>query len=232
MVSFCSPLSSYVLFSATPILLLFTLFGIYQPEGGVQEGQSFLAPVPPAATAASLKAPKGRWKDGLFDCFAYGVCHPHLCCALFCSRIAMAQVMTRMHLTWLGEPGPAIATKNTCKVVCILLASYIAFSTSLEIGALDYTPATIPKYMVVLKFVSSGLFTVWSVYSLCRTRQNVRARYSIPEERCKGCEDACCSFFCTCCTVAQMARHTGEFETYPSVCCTETGHPPGTPTTV
>lgn len=191
-----------------------------------------MAPLPPNVISPRIKAPTGRWKDGLCDCFSLGIIHPHIWCSFCCSKIAMAQLMTRMQLTWLGEPGARTATQNTFKVVCILLVSYIVYSTSLEVAYLDYEKAEIPKLIVSMKFIGSFLFGIWSLYSLCRTRQSVRARYSIPEERCVGCEDVCCSFFCTCCVVAQMSRHTGEYETYPAVCCTTTGHPPGTPLTV
>jgi Cys-rich protein (TIGR01571 family) len=191
-----------------------------------------LTPVPITENAPRIRAPTGRWKDGIFDFFSLGFCHPHVWCAFFCSKIAMAQIMTRMQLTWLGEPGARVATKNTFLVVIILLVSYAVYSTSLEIASIDYSAGTIPPVIVVLKSIGSFLFGVWSLYSLCRTRQSVRAQYSIPEERCAGYEDCLCAFFCTCCTLAQMSRHTGEYETYPAVCCTKTGHPPGTPLTV
>jgi Cys-rich protein (TIGR01571 family) len=161
----------------------------------VQEGQSFLAPVPPSASKVRIEAPTGKWKDGLFDCFKYGVLHPHLWCALCCTRLAMAQIMTRMQLTWLGEPGALVATKNTFKVVVILIASYICFTTAIELGTLEYTDADVPMYIVITKLVVSSLFSMWSIYSMCRTRQSVRARYSIPEERCVGYEDCCMSFW-------------------------------------
>lgn len=202
------------------------------PAGGVEEGRVFYVELPQSLRNPRLVAPTGRWKDGLFDCFSLGACHPSLCCAFFCSKISMAQIMTRMSLTWLGEPGQKVATQNTFKVVVLLFASYMMYSTSLEIASLDYTPTTVPIDILVLKVVGSVLFGVWSLYSLCKTRHSVRMQYQIPEERCVGCEDLCCSFFCTCCTLAQMARHTGEYETYPGVCCSTTGHPPGTPLTV
>lgn len=202
------------------------------PEGGVMEGQTFFTPLPASAGDDRIQAPTGRWKDGLCDCFSVGICHPSLCCSIWCDKLSMAQIMTRMSLTWLGEPGQKVSTQSTFKVVVLLLASYIMLSTSLEIASLDYTPATTPTFIVVLKFVGSILFGTWSTYSLCRTRQNVRRQYSIPEQHCQGCEDLCCSLFCTCCTVSQMARHTGEYETYPGVCCSTTGHPKGTPFTV
>jgi Cys-rich protein (TIGR01571 family) len=191
-----------------------------------------LAPLPPNVISPRIRAPTGRWKDGLFDCFSLGFRHPHIWCSFFCSKIHMAQLMTRMQLTWLGEPGARTATNNTFKVVCILLVSYVVYSTSLEVASLEYESSEVPKFIIALKYIGSSLFGIWSLYSLCRTRQSVRARYSIPEERCAGCEDVVCSFLCTCCVLAQISRHTGEYETYPAVCCTKTGHPPGTPLTV
>mmetsp|Transcript_5026 Transcript_5026/g.14647 ORF Transcript_5026/g.14647 Transcript_5026/m.14647 type:complete len:251 (-) Transcript_5026:275-1027(-) len=207
-------------------------FTVEVPDGGVAEGEKFLAPVPALATNSRIIAPTGKWKDGLFSCFSLGVCHPHLCCALWCTKCAMAQVMTRMELTWLGEPGPQVATKSTFRVVVSLIAAYAVYSMSLALVALDYEPADVPLYIIILRTMGDVLFAIWGVYSLYRTRQSVRAQYSIPEENCIGCEDLCCSIFCTCCVTAQMSRHTGEFETYPGVCCTATGHPPGTPLTV
>ena len=57
------------------------------PPGGVEEGQMFDVPLPPAVTSAgSIRIPVGHWRDSLLGCFNYGPCHPHLwtglCCAL------------------------------------------------------------------------------------------------------------------------------------------------------
>ncbi|VEU36030.1 unnamed protein product [Pseudo-nitzschia multistriata] len=202
------------------------------PEGGVKEGQTFYTPLPPSAGDERIQAPTGRWKDGLCDCFSNGICHASLCCALWCDKLAMGQIMTRMSLTWLGEPGQRISTQDTFKVVVLLVAAYTMFSTALEIASLDYTPETTPASIVAMKGVGSTLFGIWSIYSLCRTRQSVRKQYSIPEKHCQGCEDLCCAVFCTCCTISQMARHTGEYETYPGRCFSSSGHPKGTPLTV
>lgn len=202
------------------------------PQGGVQEGQDFLVPLPPSDGIERINAPTGRWKDGLFDCCSVGICHPSLWCALCCSKISMAQIMTRMNLTWLGTPGQRVSTKDTFKVVVLLFIAYTIYANALEVASIGYTQETLPPLITVLKTIGSLLFGIWSVYSLCKTRQSVRRQYSIPEEQCNGCEDLCCSFWCTCCILSQMARHTGEYETYPGVCCTKTGHPVGTPMTV
>jgi Cys-rich protein (TIGR01571 family) len=140
--------------------------------------------------------------------------------------------MTRLHLTWLGRPGPLEATQNTFKVVLILNIAYTVYSLSLSAASVDYDVGEEPLIFSLLKVVGSALFSIWSLYSLCQTRRSVRLQYSIPEERCVGCEDLCCVACCTCCTLSQMARHTGEYETYPGVCLSKTGHPKGTPLTV
>jgi len=207
-------------------------FTVEVPDGGVSEGELFLAPLPPMASRNRIIAPTGRWKDGLLDCCNLGLLHPHCCCAFWCSKCALAQIMRRMELTWLGEHGAQVSTQHTFKVVVALIVAYAMYSTSLALVALDYKPSEVPLYVVVLRTIGDALFLVWGVYSMYRTRQNMRAQYSIPEQYCIGCEDLCCAVFCTYCATAQMSRHTGEFETYPGVCCTETGHPPGTPLTV
>ena len=191
-----------------------------------------MAALPDYVTAPRIQAPTGQWKDGLFQCFKHGVCHPHIWCAFCCSKISMAQIMTRMKLTWLGEHGPRESTKNTFLVVLILLFSYAVYSTSLGIGTWSYPPGNAPIFFVVAKYIGATLFICWSVYSLMRTRQSVREQYSIPERTCVGCEDCCCAFFCTCCALSQMARHTGEYETYQGTWCTKTGLSSDAPGTV
>ena len=144
----------------------------------------------------------------------------------------MGHVISRMQLTWLGEPGPIFTTRRSFAVIVTLMISYIIYGIALELAAIPYAADDIPTSIHAFRLLGVILFTVWSVYSLCRTRENVRARYRIEEEYCKGCEDLCCSVFCSCCVTAQMLRHTGEYETHPGHCFTKTGHPVGTPLVV
>ena len=65
-----------------------------------------------------------------------------------------------------------------------------------------------------------------------RARRYIRQKYGIPERRCRGCEDCCCVFWCTPCSLCQMARHTGNYRDYPSTCCSERGFGPGVPEVV
>jgi len=205
---------------------------LFQPDGGVEEGQIFLVPLPPNFPGERLKAPTGEWKDGILDFCKAGPFHPSLWCSICCTQIAMAQVISRMQLTWLGEPGTLYNTNKSFTVIVVLVACYMIYSSALELAAFPFPEGEEPTILATLRLVGVFLFSLWSIYALCRTRQNVRARYQIPEECCAGCEDLCCSFWCACCTTAQMLRHTGQYETYPGTFFTKTGHPPGTPLVV
>ena len=181
-----------------------------------------------------INAPTGHWKDELCDCCSEGLCHPSLCCAIWCRSIAMGQIMSRMQLTWLGGPGPLYRTRQTFSVILMLTVAIFLYSGAVNTLALQYEPFTKEEVPTALLMASriGMIFVVWYIVALCRTRKTVRERYQIPEHSCKGCEDCCCAYWCSCCVTAQMLRHTGEYEHYPGVCCSATGHPPGTPLVV
>jgi len=72
-------------------------------------------------------------------------------------------------------------------------------------------------------------FVVFMIYLIAKTRKHIRSKYGIPEQSCQGCEDVCCALWCHCCTVAQMGRHTADYDTYAALCCSENGQPPHVP---
>jgi Cys-rich protein (TIGR01571 family) len=183
-------------------------------------GVPFVAPnvSVPASALPWLLCPYARLCKVIVNQHAHHFTIPAVASLHF--AVLMAQVMKRMNLTWLGEPGPYISTQNTVKVVVTIVICYIIYSTALELASMPFEAD------------GSVFFTVYALYSLCKTRESIRAVYSIPTTRCGSMEDCVCSFFCSCCTVSQLARHTGEYETYPAVCCSETGHPKGTPMVV
>lgn len=204
-------------------------FNVTIPDGGVQQGDVFLSPMPHGFKKEKLiNAPKGRWKDGIFDCFKYGIFHDHIMWATFCTEIAMGQVMQRMRLSWLGNRINDERSLSTYRTVFTLVVCYFIFSLSLS-SAIKNEFGDGNPVLVISKFGGDLLFVAWSIYALYKTRQNVREEFSIPEERCVGCEDCMCATFCGCCVVAQMARHTGDYDTYPTNFCSETGLPDHAP---
>lgn len=83
--------------------------------------------------------------------------------------------------------------------------------------------------VVALVFTLLGIALVIDIYRaviMCQTRKKLRERYHIHGNEC---EDCAASFFCSCCTVTQMARHTHDYRDDPVACCsqdcfTKTGH--------
>jgi Cys-rich protein (TIGR01571 family) len=186
----------------------------------------------------------GQWRDGLCDCFNLGICHPHFWMAWCCCPIALGQVMTRLNLNWLGnsmEEHP-----SSCPAFKVLLISFIIWlclDSTLDIVARTgiyqelhasdddylsyYSTVTVTStHFYVVNAIRHGIVFVYGLFLLIlmiRVRSLVRSKYAIPEQTCTGCEDCCCSFWCHCCVVAQMARHVNDYEHNRASCCSDTG---------
>eukprot|EP00804_Cyclotella_cryptica_P003077 CCRYP_006065-RB/>CCRYP_006065-RB protein AED:0.21 eAED:0.21 QI:391/1/1/1/1/1/3/204/220 len=153
-------------------------------------------------------------------------------------KVLLGQVMHRLKLTWLAnEGGSAAQTESTFRILF-----WIGIVSWIVSNSLPYAPssfieekdqATDAFYMGHF-IVNIALLVVaaFRISLICKTREHIRNKYKIPSQQCHGCEDLCCAFWCSCCTVAQMARHTGDYATYQGMCCSETGLPPHAPSIV
>ena len=92
------------------------------PPGGVEKGQKFMVPIAPTSATGGMAlgaapavqkshVPVGHWKDGLCDCFQYGICHASLCISCWCHALAAGQVISRLQLNWLGRTTDSQADK-------------------------------------------------------------------------------------------------------------------------
>jgi Cys-rich protein (TIGR01571 family) len=129
------------------------------------------------------------------------------------------------------------------KVLAVVLASYIALDQMINILITPYPEyvtddggnvyvLAVPVWvnvMIALQYALELGFFLYMLYLIICTRSYIRARYNIPEGRCRGCEDCCCAFWLPFCTIAQMARHTADYSQYPAACCTDTGLPEHAP---
>lgn len=193
----------------------------------------------------------GRWRDGLFDCLSLGICHSQ-CWLTFCCRpIALGQVMTRMKLDWSATPlNGRQAVLSAFKVMVLTFVVYMAIDTTFDVVLFPYftgeydeatgefvIPQNIPTWATSLDMIQqffSLIYAIFILVILMRTRAHIREKYQIPEENCQGCEDCCCSIFCSACTICQMARHTADYsqQGYSASCCSETGLDPRAPEVV
>eukprot|EP00978_Attheya_sp_CCMP212_P006016 scaffold13544_cov50-Attheya_sp.AAC.5 len=217
-------------------------FTITVPTGGVEEGQIFSLSLPSnndSSSAASMNIPRGAWRDGVCSCCRHGCCHASLCIALFCPLLLLGQVMTRLRLDWLGNPmSRRRTTSKTFQTYFVWTVVYLTveyfFQRVLIHRLLDNDNKNDAMATIFYAFEQT-LRLIWVLFSIVmvtKVRGHVRAAYHIPEHGCRGCEDCCCAVWCTCCTVAQLSRHTADYDTYNSQCCTATGLPDRAPSNV
>ena len=130
--------------------------------------------------------------------------------------------MTRLNLDWIGDPGNSL---NTFKLAIIL--STISFIlpyiiTLIKTAAIASDGITVTYWAYPFR-AFQGLSFFYLLLVGIRTRMYIRKKYRIPSACCGDLEDCCCIFFCNCCAISQMARHTADYNTQSAACCTRTG---------
>ena len=172
----------------------------------------------------------GQWRDGLCDCLRLGLCHASVLNAMFCPLILLGQVMTRMKLNWLVQHSQQSEWERTFRTLIYILVAIIVFNLLFGPPPPVATPdgyitiiETWPLSIVTLSNIVNFAFYAFCLVLTWRLRAMVRSKYSIPEAHCLGCEDLCCSFWCGCCTLAQMARQTVDYDLEQAACCTNDG---------
>jgi Cys-rich protein (TIGR01571 family) len=106
-----------------------------------------------------------------------------------------------------------------------------------EIPVMHCTSSGAYIAMWVFLVILNILFWVYFVVVMFQTRRTIRNKYNIPPSSCGDCEDFCCTLWCSCCAIDQMARHTNDYSAYPVECCSgacfnKTGQPAGAPVIV
>jgi Cys-rich protein (TIGR01571 family) len=219
-----------------------------------------------ASDSSGQNIPIGKWRDGVFDCCDLGCGHAHFWLSWCCFPIALGQVMTRLHLDWLGSPITHPSSWSTFQILVVSCILWLAMDNGMYAITVNfnynqggdpyayhytsyddltddynsayyhnsyhntdnsqYTTTPVPYWAVVLDGIRRSITYAYGLYLLIvmiRARSYLRSKYAIPEQLCTGCEDCCCSFWCHCCVVAQMARHLNDYEHNEASCCTDTG---------
>jgi Cys-rich protein (TIGR01571 family) len=169
----------------------------------------------------------GAWKDGLCDCCSNGCCHPSLLNAWCFPQILMGQVLTRMKMTWCGQPAQSRRQyKQTFHILLWLTVVYWVIWMFFHCD--DENEHHNPNCHGATRHVMGTVNFVWFLYTvivMIKLRRAVRDRYKIPQNTCHGCEDCCCVVFCTCCTISQLSRQTANYQSQRAYCCSDTGLP-------
>jgi Cys-rich protein (TIGR01571 family) len=140
----------------------------------------------------------GLWKDNLFACTRYGLAHPSFLSAYFCPLILLGQIMTRLKMDWRGNETSTVEWNKTFRTM-LLIAIFCKIIIIIDISGSDLASAVIFCYVIY----------VW--YLLVKVRKHIRDRDRIPADH-GVFGDACKSYFCTCCSVSQLARQTANYD--------------------
>lgn len=149
---------------------------------------------------------------------------------LICSFIAvvLAQILYRLRMDWQATPTSREKAEETFFVVVGIFVGWLVLR-NIIIPAMSTGPPENNVSMAFLSLVLDLTFLLYLMITGIRARRFIRNKYAIPEQCCGECEDCCCIFWCKCCTLAQMARHTADYDTYAARCCTKSGLPPHVP---
>jgi Cys-rich protein (TIGR01571 family) len=169
-----------------------------QPAGGVVAGQRMVVPFEPNASYAAQRV-VGTWKDDVFACTRYGLCHPSLINTSCFRFILLGQIMTRLQLDWFANPASSGEWRNTFNIMVYVT---LGWTVTLLVSQ---------PHSQFSNLCNFSLFA-FMVILVTKVRIIVRQRYEIPESQCVGCEDVCCAFWCSCCTVSQLARQTADYD--------------------
>ncbi|CAB9507347.1 expressed unknown protein [Seminavis robusta] len=195
-------------------------FKVTVPPGGVRAGQQFQVPAPTEAdfqrfskgavnkpSANGTGAPVGQFRNDMCSCFETCPC-PTLM-GLCCMGILAGQVLQRLKLGPCGTPGDY---ENTC---VIMTAIFVVFAV---LTGILFASTSIGYYIYMV-------FNVYMIVALTCARKHMRERYNIPGAMCgDSClDDCCCAYWCGCCTVIQMHRHTHDEKQYPYEISSKTG---------
>jgi Cys-rich protein (TIGR01571 family) len=153
----------------------------------------------------------GKWEDQLCGCFSSLV--PNCLMVTFCPCVALAQIAHRLnvakYLTVLLVCGIIIALE----VAMFVLAIVDSASLSDELVENDYYGVYTSYYrsrgMNVAYQIVTYAIEIAVIAFVWHLRNLTRARFQIPGS---GCEDCLVSFFCSCCSMAQVATHIKSYK--------------------
>ena len=196
------------------------------PIGGIQKGKTFYCYMEPTEDA---KIQQGGWKDSPMDLLKYGYSHPMFMTSMLCPLLALSQVMERIGLDITGKKAP----ENTPPLVLYtprgMALSMLFFWGLLNTIILSSIEVKTSQFLTISIADKFSLFLVnfsllaFTIYATINTRNYIMERYRIPNSRIGGFVETFTAALLFPVTIAQMGRHTANYDAYEGVCCHRTG---------
>lgn len=188
-------------------------FTVSVPRGGVRAGEEFTTVAPFAA-----EDEPNRFRFGLFE---WWTGDSQCVMGYFCSGCLLGQLLQRLKLSFYGVKTNDDQYENSCIIMTV------AYGIALLLGFI-LVIATGAGFMIMY------IYLLYLVVVLTLTRLHMRNLYRIPGQMFGDTplDDFCFSFWCTCCTLLQLTRHTHDGNVYNYRYDTKTGLPEGAPEVV
>ena len=158
--------------------------------------------------------------------------------------VLLAQIMTRLDLDWLGDVNQhangetnrrttfqriicLVATYFASKIILVSITFFGVFTRTAEKPSSSTDDALLSGAICYhISVVLDYIFGLYTIFLIIKARSIIRIKSGISSP-CPPCPnsviDCCWAFWCGCCTVAQMARHTADYRHNNAACCTESG---------
>jgi len=154
--------------------------------------------------------PHGTWRTRLCSCCDV-LTQSTFWMGIFCTPVLMAQLVTRLGLTWNGREGPPEQTYLSYNRIVLGLVFVMSIYWIPFVGSV----CVFIYYLLVIVYIGSHV------------RGYMRQKYQIPSTLPTRCgpriDDFCMMLCCGCCSSIQMVRHTHDDKDYPGHACTTTG---------
>lgn len=196
------------------------------PIGGVKQGKTFYCYMEPTDDA---KIHEGGWKDSPIDLFKYGYKHPMVLTSILCPILALSQIMERIGLDITGKRAPSDTPQLILYTPRGQALSMLFFWAALNTIILSGLEMKASKFLVVSAADKFSLFLVnasllaFTIYATINTRNYIMERYRIPVSGVGSHLETILAAVFFPVSIAQMGRHTANYDVYEGVCCHPTG---------
>uniref|UniRef100_A0A6S8YHM9 Uncharacterized protein n=1 Tax=Chaetoceros debilis TaxID=122233 RepID=A0A6S8YHM9_9STRA len=162
-----------------------------------------------------------EWRDGMGDIFSHGVCHPALLLSFFAPVFALGQVMTRLKLNWVGS----IGTKDDTNAIFFKFGTIVLSWISLNVLSIvsfqfRYMNGVLGSVEIFAMVMINMFMYTFCVFATGNTRNYMRQVYNIHDV--PGTDYLVSAVYMPF-TIAQMLRHTADYNQLEAYMFTTTG---------
>jgi len=176
----------------------------------------------------TYRVPEFAWKDGLQHVFAHGIMHPYCLLSFGAPLLAAGQVMTRLQFNCVGNPSSRLEVRgNFYNLISAIVLWFVLNTIALASFYIHWGRGIVVNFDIMLFAMTNLSMYAFTVYVIANTRYNLREKYRIASsEWLTIAEDYVLTVTLMPFVVAQMGRHTVDYDTINYSIFSPSGLPP------